>query len=179
METQGETNKVPHDNIVNNVFFMVQGNGIMFPQGMVVNAGEVMSNYQTHQKPVATILVKGPENVEMKYVSDITKEENVWFAVSGYGIYPNITAQEEGFTGAFSDVTRSTARPIIGYRKADNKIVIAVRDNSSAERAKETAKNLNLDFAISLDGGGSTTLKVNGEYKFEGDGRMLYGGIIW
>ena len=72
-----------------------------------------------------------------------------------------------------------TSRPIIGYRKKDNKIVIAVRANSSAERANQTAKNLGLDFAISLDGGGSTTLKVNGSYKFTGDGRKLYGGIIW
>lgn len=179
VETQCSTKNVTYGNFVNSVFFMAQGNGIMYPQGIIVNAGEVIANNPTHGKPVATLIVHGKDNVEMKYVSDITKEKNVWFAISGYGIYPKITAAEEGFTGKFSDVTRATNRPIIGYRKKDNKIVIAVRAGTSAQRANQTAKNLGLDFAISLDGGGSTTLKVNGDYKFTGDGRKIFGGIIW
>ena len=179
VETQKATNETPYDNFVNSIFFMPQANGIMFPQGMAVNAGEVLSNYPTHQKPVATLIVYGKDDVRLKYISDITKEKGVWFAVSGYGIYPEITNVKEGFTGKFSDVLRETNRPIIGYRKKDNKIVIAVRANSSAQRAKETAKNLELDFAISLDAGGSTTLKINDKYIFKGDGRKLWGGITW
>lgn len=179
VETQCATNKTPYDNFVNSIFFMAQDNGIMYPQGIMVNAGEVIANNPTHGKPVATLIVYGKDNVQLKYIDDITKEKNVWFAISGYGIYPNITADKEGFVGKFSDVTRTTNRPIIGYRKKDNKIVIAVRSNSDVTRASQTAKNLGLDFAISLDGGGSTTLKVNGEYKFKGDGRKIFGGIIW
>ena len=179
IETQSATNKTSYANFVNSLFFMPQANGIMFPQGIAVNAGEILSNCATHNKPVATLIVKGWNQVELKYIDDISKESNVWFAVSGYGIYPEITAEKEGFVGNFSDVLRKTNRPIIGYRKADNKIVIAVRAESDAERAHITAKNLGLDFAISLDAGGSTTLKVNGEYKFKGDGRQLWGGIIW
>lgn len=179
VETQKATNQTPYNNFVNSIFFMAQANGVMYPQGIMVNAGKVLCNNATHGKPVAALIIHSKDDVEMKYVTDITKEKDVWFAVSGYGIYPNITAEKEGFTGKFGDVTRMTSRPIIGYRKKDNKIVIAVRSNSSAERANQTAKNLGLDFAISLDGGGSTTLKVNGSYKFTGDGRKLYGGIIW
>lgn len=179
VETQCKTNKVKQNNFVNSVFFMAQANGVMHPQGIMVNAGEVICNNPTHGKPVATLIVRGADDVEMKYVSDITKEKDVWFAVSGYGIYPNITVLEEGFTGKFTDVMRMTSRPIIGYRKEDNKIVIAVRENSSATRAQQTANNLGLDFAISLDAGGSTTLKVNGKYKFKGDGRKIFGGITW
>ena len=180
VETQKVTNKTPYNNFVNSLFFMDQANGVMYPQGIAVNAGQVLANNPTHGKPVATLIIKGWNQVEMKYISDITKEENVWFAVSGYGIYPNITAEEEGFTGKFSDVLRSTNRPIIGYRSSDNKIVIAVRSNSDASRANLTAKNLGLDFAISLDAGGSTTLKENGEYIYKGDcKRTLWGGIIW
>lgn len=179
VETQCSTKKVIYNNFVNSVFFMALSSGKMHPQGIIVNAGKVIANNPTHGKPVATLIVHSKDNVEMKYVSDITKEKNVWFAISGYGIYPKVTAADEGFTGKFSDVTRSTNRPIIGYRKKDNKIVIAVRANSSAERAHQTAKNLGLDFAISLDGGGSTTFKVNGKYKFSGDGRKIFGGIIW
>lgn len=179
VETQCATNKVPYNNFVNSIFFMPLRSGKVHPQGIMVNAGKVICNNATHGKPVATLIVYGKDNVQLKYVDDITKEKNVWFAVSGYGIYPNITADKEGFVGAFSDVTRSANRPIIGYRKKDNKIVIAVRAGSSAERAKQTAKNLGLDFAISLDGGGSTTLKVVGKYKFKGDGRNIFGGLIW
>lgn len=179
VETQKPTNQSPYNNFVNSVFFMAQANGLMYPQGIMVNGGKVLCNNPTHGKPVSTIIVHGENDVEFKKVADITKENNVWFAVSGYGIYPYITAVQEGFTGKFSDVTRATNRPIIGYRKWDNKIVIAVRANSNAQRAHETAKNLGLDFAISLDGGGSTTLKVNGTYKFKGDGRKLFGGLTW
>lgn len=179
IETQKATNKTPCNNFVNGTFFMMQASGKAYPLGVTANEGQVFSNYITHNKPVATLIIYTDGNVAMKYVSDIAKENNVKFAVSGYGIYPKITATEEGFTGVYSDVLRTTNRPIIGYRKSDNKIVIAVRANSDANRAKETARNLNLDFAISLDAGGSTTLKVNGAYKFKGDGRQLWGGITW
>lgn len=179
VETQKATNQTPYNNFVNSVFFMAQANGVMYPQGIMVNAGQIICNNPTHEKPVATLIVHSANDVEMKYVSDITQEKDVWFAVSGFGIYPSITATQEGFVSEFTDVLKSCNRPIIGYRKKDNKIVIAVRPRTTAERAKQTAKNLGLDFAISLDGGGSTTLKVGGKYKFKGDGRKLFGGIIW
>lgn len=179
VETQCSTKNVSYNNFVNSVFFMAQANGKMHPQGIMVDAGKVICNNPTHGKPVATLIVHSADNVEMKYVSDITQEKDVWFAVSGFSIYPMITNAEEGFTGKFADVIRSCNRPIIGYRKKDNKIVIAVRPYSTVQRANKTAKNLGLDFAISLDGGGSTTLKVNGKYKFKGDGRKIFGGIIW
>ena len=179
VETQGSNKNICYNNFVNSIYFMPQANGRMFPQGMAVNAGAVMSNYMTHEKPVATLIVKDKNRVELKYVRDITKEDGVWFAVSGFGVYPEITNEEEGFTGKFSDVIRSTTRPIIGYRKKDNKIVIAVRPGSSAKRAQETAKNLGLDFAISLDAGGSAAFNVNGKKIYTGDGRKIWGGIIW
>lgn len=179
VETQCSTKSVSYKNFVNGTYFMAQANGKMFPLGMLVNKGQVISNYMTHQKPVATLIIHDNYNVEMKYVSDITKEEKVWFAVSGFGIYPEITNVKEGFTGIFTDVLRSCTRPIIGYRKRDNKIVIAVRPYSTAKRAQQTAKNLGLDFAISLDAGGSTTLNVNEKKIYKGDGRKLYGGLTW
>lgn len=179
IETQKATNKTTQANFVNSLYFMLQKVGGCFSLGHAASEGKILSNYATHGKPVATLIVHTDGNVEMAYIKDLSAVNNLWFAVSGYGIYPKITASDEGFTGAFSDVLRTTNRPIIGYRKSDNKIVVAVRANSDADRAKETAKNLGLDFAISLDAGGSTTLKVNGDYKFKGDGRQLWGGITW
>lgn len=179
IETQKATNKTPCNNFVNGTFFWWDENGTRYPVGITKQGDKIYGNIMTHNKPIATLIVYNDNTVAMKYVSDITTEKDVAFAISGYGIYPKITATEEGFTGVYSDVLRKTNRPIIGYRKSDNKIVIAVRANSDANRAKETAKNLGLDFAISLDAGGSTTLKVNGMYKFKGDGRKLWGGITW
>lgn len=179
VETQRKTNQTPYDNFVNSIFFQPQANGIMYPNGIMVNAGQIIANNPTHKLPVSTLIIRGANDVEVKQVMDITREQNVWFAVSGYGIYPKITAKDEGFTGKFADVLRCTNRPIIGYRKSDNKIVIAVRPLTTDVRASETAKNLGLDCAISLDGGGSTTLKIDGKYLFKGDGRKLFGGIIW
>lgn len=179
VETQVSTKKVPYNNFVNSVFFMPQANGIVHPQGIMVNAGAVICNNMTHGKPVATVIIHNKDNVEMKYVTDVTQEKDVWFAVSGYGVYPLITNKEEGFTGKFADVLRSATRPIIGYRKKDNKIVIAVRPYSTAKRSQTTAKNLGLDFAISLDAGGSTTLNVNGKKIYKGDGRKIFGGLVW
>ena len=179
VETQCLTKNVNYANFVNSVYFMPQKNEPIFPQGMVVNAGEVLSNYMTHGKPVATLIVHSKDNVEMKYVSDIRQEKDVWFAVSGFGIYPEITNEKEGFVGKFADVIRSCTRPIIGYRKKDNKIVIAVRPLSTAKRAQTTARNLGLDFAISLDAGGSTVFNLDGKKIYTGDGRGIWGGIIW
>lgn len=182
VETQKATNRTPYKNFVNGVYFMYEARPegkYAYPQGMVVNAGEVMQSYMTHGKPNATIIVHSWNDVEMKYISDIENEKDVWFAYSGFGIYPKITAAEEGFTGKFSDVLRACSRPILGYRKKDNKMVIAVGENLSVQNAHDLAADLCLDFAISLDGGGSTTLKIGGEYIFAGDGRKLYGGIIF
>ncbi|MDP4134043.1 MAG: N-acetylmuramoyl-L-alanine amidase [Bacillota bacterium] len=179
VEVQCLTTEVKYDNFVNSVYFMKLSSGAILPLGMAVENGKVLSNYATHDKPVSTIIIYNDNSVEMKRISNISEEKNVRFAVSGYGVYPTITASLEGFTGIYSDVIKQANRPIIGYRKNDNKIVIAVRADTTAERANVTAKNLGLDFAISLDGGGSTTLKVNGDYKFRGDGRKIYGGITW
>lgn len=179
VETQCPTNKTNFKNFVSGTYIMKQANGKYAPIGMCMNEDKLFSSIMTHDKPVATLIVYKDGTVKMKYISDITKETNVRFAVSGFGVYPNVTASDEGFTGVYTDVLRSTDRPIIGYRSKDNKIVIAVRSASSADRANQTAKNLNLDFAISLDAGGTTTLIVDGDYKFKGDGRMNYGGISW
>ena len=187
VETQCPTNKVPYNNFVNSIYFMPQANGKMYPLGIMVNAGKVISNYATHGKPVSTLIIKDMDNIYMKKVTDITQEGDVWFAVSGYGVYPDITYVEEGFTKViengiakdYSDVARVANRPIIGYSSKEKKIIIAVRAGSNAQRAAQTAKNLGMDFAISLDGGGSTTLKINNSYKFRGDGRSIFGGLTW
>lgn len=177
--TKKKTYKTEQANFVNGIYFINQAVGGPAPNGIMVNAGVVLANNATHGLPVSTLIIRGPSDVKIKQILDITQEPNVWFAISGFGLYPQITAEEEGFEGKFADVLRAAHRPIIGYRKSDNKVVIAVRAFTTAQRAHETARNLGLDCAISLDGGGSTTLKINNKFLYDGDGRELFGGLTW
>ncbi|MBP2026709.1 exopolysaccharide biosynthesis protein [Acetoanaerobium pronyense] len=61
----------------------------------------------------------------------------------------------------------------MGYKRSENKIYICVRPDSSHDRIIQSCKNLGLDFAISLDGGGSSSIKVDGSVKVSGDGRPV------
>ena len=116
VETQKATYTTHYKNFVNSLYFMLQKVGGCFPQGHAASEGKILSNYATHGKAVATLIVHTDGSVKMAYVKDLSTVNNLWFAVSGDGVYPSITAAKEGFTGEFSDVTRSTNRPIIGYR---------------------------------------------------------------
>ena len=58
---------------------MNQANGTVYPQGIMVSGGKVMCNNPTHGKPVSTLIIHGKDSVELKRVSDITKEKDVWF----------------------------------------------------------------------------------------------------
>lgn len=152
--------------------------------GILVSEGKIISDRQPHANtpgqwlPAGTLIVYKDGTVKQTELSNINEEKDVWFAVSGCSIYPKIKMETAGFTGKFSDIVRSTNRPIIGYRGKDNKIVIAVRPDSSIDRAKQTAGNLGLDYAITLDAGGSTVLKVDSDFKFYTT-RRLFNVITW
>lgn len=155
-----------------------EGKYLCYPLGMLVNEGHIIQNRQPHNKPAGTLIVYKNGKVDCKPILDIKQEKDVWFAVSGCSILPKIRMKEEGFTGAFADIGRITARPVIGYRKKDNKIIIAVRNDSNIGRGRQTLINLGCDFGITLDAGGSTVLKVNGLSKFKST-RRLFSVITW
>lgn len=77
VETQCSTKNISYANFVNSLFFMNLANGGTHPLGIMVNAGKVIANNPTHGKPVATLIIYGKDNVQLKYVDDITKEKNV------------------------------------------------------------------------------------------------------
>jgi hypothetical protein len=180
---------ITEENYVNACYFMNLANseyvdidktvkGKTLPQGHIVSEGKVFQSYATHQKPVGTLIVYKNGKVDVKPVLDITKEQDVWFAVSGLTIVPTINNVAEGFTGVFSDVLRQANRPMIGYNKSKNKIVIAVREYTTATRGQITAKNLGCDKMITLDGGGSTNLRVNGMNKLK-TSRRIASIVTW
>ncbi len=171
-------NLIPNKNFVTSGYQTMQAVGGAYPLGIFVSEGKVIQNRQPHLKPSGTIIVYSNGRVEGKPLLDIREEKDVWFAVSGCSIWPSIRMREEGFTGVFADIGRVCPRPVIGYRKEDNKIIIAVRNNSNIGRGQLTLKNLGCDFGITLDAGGSTVLRVSGIYMFRTT-RQLHNVITW
>lgn len=180
---------IKETNFVNACYFMNLANmdfvnvdktvkGKTLPQGHIVSEGKIFQNYATHQKPVGTLIVYKDGKVDIKPVQDISQEKDIWFAVSGMTIAPTIRNKEEGFAGAFSDVLRETDRPMIGYNKTTNKIVIAVRRFTSATRGQLTAKNLGCEKMLTLDAGGSTNLRIDRKTKL-GTSRRISSIITW
>jgi len=174
-----KTNAVSYSNAVNAGYFMEQANGIPFYQGILVSEGKVLSNNQPHGKPCGTLIVYNDGRVVCKPLLSINGEQNVWFAVSGCTIMPEIRMDQEGFVEKFSDIGRSCNRPVIGYNPTTKKVIIAVRGNSDIRTAAATLSNLGCTIGITLDAGGSTTLKVSNTYYFNGDGRRIPGVIYW
>lgn len=150
----------------------------LYPHGHLVNDGKILYNCPTHGKPVTTLCVFYDGVVQVKPVYDISKELGLKFAISGAGIYPINNIANEGFTGQFSDIARSTTRSYIGYRKKDNKIVICTRPLTDIPRAMATFKSLGVDFGITLDSGGSTCEKVDGQFKIS-TVRVINNIITW
>lgn len=158
-----------------------RGKYLVYPLGILVNEGHIIQNRQPHGKPAGTLIVYKNGQVECKPVLNLLTEtdyNNIWFAVSGCSIWPKIRMKEEGFVGKFADIGRITSRPVIGYRHKDHKIIIGVRSSSNIYRGQLTLKNLNCDFGITLDAGGSTVLRVNGVNKFKTT-RRLFSVITW
>ena len=154
---------IKHNSFVNGGYFWHQANGVTYPLGILVSEGKILSNTQPHGKPAGTLIVYKDGTVAVKELLSISAEKDVWFAISGCSILPTIKMVSAGFTGAYADIGRSTMRPVIGYRKSDDKIIIAVRSASNIARGRQTLLNLGCDFGITLDAGGSTALRVNGK----------------
>lgn len=162
-------------NFINGSYFMNQADGTTFCQHILVDNGKVLSNYPTHGKAVTTLCVFYDGVVQIKKISDVTKERGLKFAISGASLDDY---KAEGFAGKFSDIARKTARTYIGYRKKDNKIVICVRPATDINRARETFKNLGVDKGLTLDGGGSACMRVRGDWKVKSD-RQINSVVMW
>lgn len=151
------------------------------PLGILVSEGKLLSNRQPHKLPAGTLIVYRNGAVEVKPVLDITQEERfdeVYFAVSGCSVLPEIRMKQEGFSGKFADIARSCSRPLIGYNPQKDKLIIAVRPDTGISRGRQSLANLGCTAGITLDAGGSTVLKIDGRYKFS-TSRQLYSVITW
>jgi len=153
-------------------------NGETYPLGILVSEGKIISDRQPHGLAAGTLIVYKDGSVDVKPLISIKEEKNVWFAVSGCSILPKILMHKEGFTGPYADIGRSTWRPVIGYNEKTKKVVLALRPSTNIERGQNTLKNLGCSKGITLDGGGSSILKVNNR-SIHSTTRRLYSVITW
>lgn len=170
-------NKIGLSNFVTSGFQWHHANGFTYALGILASDNKGISDRQPHNKPAGTLLVHRDGSVAIKDIADLSKESMVRFAVSGCSILPTVKMTSAGFVGAYSDIGRRTNRPMIGYRKKDNKIIIAV-DNCSINVGSNIMKKLGCDEAITLDAGGSTTLKVDNK-TIVSTTRRLHSVITW
>lgn len=170
-------NRIGLSNFVTSGFQWHHANGSTYALGILASENRGISNRQPHSKPAGTLLIHRDGTVAIKDITDLSKESMVRFAVSGCSILPTVRMTSAGFVGAYSDIGRKTDRPMIGYRKKDNKIIIAV-DNCSINEGSNIMKRLGCDEAITLDAGGSTILKVDNKAVVSTT-RRLHSVITW
>ena len=171
-------NHIEVPNFVNGGYFGLHPDGSTYSSGLLMSEGKIISNVATHGQRVTTVCVFYDGVVQVKPIEDLTQELGLRFAISGAGIYPDNRLVQEGFTGVFSDIGRDTDRTIVGYRESDNKIVICVVKGANISESQQIFKNLGVTAGITLDGGGSTCCKVNGEYKI-GTTRRINSIVTW
>jgi N-acetylmuramoyl-L-alanine amidase len=166
------------DNFVTGGYQWHISSGETYPLGIMVSEGKIISNRQPHGVAAGTLIIYKDGKVAVKPVLNILEEKDVWFAVSGCSILPDIRMKEEGFVGSFADIGREASRPVIGYNPVKNKIIIAVRQASNIARGQQTLKNLGCTMGITLDAGGSTAFRVDKTTYFSTN-RRLYSVITW
>ena len=170
-------NQINLANFVTSGYQYQYPDGKLGPVGILVSEGKIIRP-DAPRGPKGTLIVYKDGSVDVKSIDDIRKEKDVWVAVSGCSILPKILMKEEGFTGAFADIGRITDRPVIGWNPTKKKIIIAVRPSSNIARGQATLQNLGCTKGITLDGGGSTILKVGGKL-IKSTTRRLYSVITW
>lgn len=184
----------PFENGVNGTFFWYTDSTRKqtYPNGILIKDGVIIQNAATHAEksdrscPQSVLIIYKDGKVEIKrikYASIELKDtlSSIRLAIGGLGLISRYkySPATEGFYTPFADVLRSTVKTFIGYKKSENLIYIMIRPDSTHDRIIQSCQNLGLDLAISLDGGGSSSLKIDKAIKVPGDGRKINNYLIW
>ncbi len=154
----------PYANYVNAGYFGVQLDGATYPAGILVDDGKVLSNVATHGTAMGTLLLYDDGRSLIMPVDDVVVQNqcnDLRMAVSGMSILP-YQQMDEGFVGTYADVARTAARSMIGLISDKNLAVIVCHKAISAQNGGRLMRQLGCDAAITLDGGGSTCMRVGG-----------------
>ncbi len=164
---------------VNGGYFGLQGDGKTYSTGMLYD-GKNLSNVATHKLPVGTLLVYKNGRTVIVPIDDIAPHNqynDLQFAVSGMSILP-YRQNEEGFTGTFADVARLAPRSMLGYNSKNGLVYAICHKNITAQDGGKLMQQLGCDSAITLDGGGSTCMRVYGR-DIMTSSRRIHNVVCW
>lgn len=138
---------------------------------IAINEGKfIRSNIHWKNYPRGIILYYYDGRIEVKRVTSISKSEvkKIKWGISGGMLTPDYNPNLEGYTYPFNDVLRYANHSGIGYK--NGKIVLFMKPSCKMTRFVQSAKNLELDGAIFVDGGGSSQIRYKGKgYKSNRD----------
>ena len=159
---------VSKETAVNGTFFW-EGK----PNGIIISDGKTLCESASHAwrgypQSVLYCCKDGKVGIA-RYKAASEMNGNALWAIGGLGLIAPYaySPDTEGFNGAYADVLRKTAKTFIGYKRSEDMIYICVRKDSAHDRIIESCQSLKLDMAISLDGGGSSAMKVDGDIKVD------------
>ena len=177
VNSSGGTIAKSYKNFVNANFFSGSKTiGWLISEGKVLNERHEYKTWKGNPKGTLIVYKDGRIDVGPKYDSDIAPVvKDIWFCCQGFNLFP-LDITKEGFSP--STVGYKTNRVSIGYNKATDKAIIAVRPSSDAARAVKTMMNLGCDNGICLDSGGSVNLAVNNKLIYKTD-RLLTNILYW
>ncbi len=180
---------ITEKNCVNGTFFWNTKNpNEKYPTSILYAEGKLYKATANHlPSPQSVFIVYKDNTVEMKRIKNISELdlEKVRLAIGGIGLRNTLdptfkyAPEAEGFKGAYADVLRKTNKTVIGYNKKENKIYLMCRpdiyhSNSLLYDLQKLVKDCDYDIALSVDGGGSSCMFVDGENVFKGDGRIIH-----
>ena len=168
-------------NAMNGTFFW-DGN----PNGILIQDGKVLCSGASHAWrgfPQAVIYCDIEGKVGMSVIKsaiEFPHVNRVKWAIGGFTLTGiNSTPSKEGFNAQYADVLRNTFKTSVGYNNATNKIILGVHVvSTSYETQINDMKSLGCKYAIGLDGGGSSTIKIDGSVKLH-TMRTLNNFITW
>ena len=171
---------VQHDYLINAGYswWMDAAHRQPYSLSVLVSEGKVLANAVPHNQATGCLIVYDDNSVAVKQVADITAEQGVRFAVGGLTITPKVLSTEEGFTGAYTDVLRETARVVMGWHPIKQRVIIAGYSKMSAARGRDVLLELGCTGGITLDGGGSALMREAGRDVLASDGRYQF-GCVW
>lgn len=172
-------------NFANAGFFTKLGDGMTYPVGHLVVNEKIISNAATSptwinlsKKNLTTLIVYNDNQVDIKQVTDISKERKVKYAISGIPIlkggYSVInTYSSEGY---FGSELYNTWHNFIGIR--DDKLVL-VGAKVGRGQMPYLMEVLGINDCIKLDGGGSFILHSGDLTVSTEEYRRIHNVITW
>ena len=162
------------DFITNGTYFWNgQTNGILIDDGKVYCGS---SSHAWRGFPQSVLYFDG-QNVGAKRIKYAPELGNVVWAIGGCGMITpyGYSPVSEGFSGKYSDILNKRDKTVIGYMNGE--IYRIVVPSISHGSLLNLLKEIGLEIAISLDGGGSTCMRTF-EDVMKSDGRVINNWVV-